>query len=181
MSEEPRRDLQIHIVPDATAPGVARMTWMMEDTRQLTLETLETMPAEWVDWMPPVGESVGTLLYHLAAVEADWLYEEILVTPFPPAAEDLLPYPMRTQSGNLQPVLGESLQTHLDRLSKVRAALLETLAQMDDADLRRVRALPLYDVTPEWVLHHLMQHEAEHRGQIGAILGWARATQTANP
>jgi uncharacterized damage-inducible protein DinB len=27
---------------------------------------------------------------------------------------------------------------------------------------------PPYDVTPEWVLHHLMQHEAEHRSQIGA-------------
>jgi uncharacterized damage-inducible protein DinB len=29
--------------------------------------------------------------------------------------------------------------------------------------------LPPYDVTPEWVLHHLMQHEAEHRSQIGAL------------
>jgi uncharacterized damage-inducible protein DinB len=26
-----------------------------------------------------------------------------------------------------------------------------------------------YLVTPEWVLHHLMQHEAEHRGQIEMI------------
>jgi uncharacterized damage-inducible protein DinB len=26
-----------------------------------------------------------------------------------------------------------------------------------------------YDVTPEWVVHHLMQHEAEHRGQIGEL------------
>jgi uncharacterized damage-inducible protein DinB len=41
--------------------------------------------------------------------------------------------------------------------------------QMDLAEFRRVRALPAYDVTPEWVLHHLMQHEAEHRSQIGAV------------
>ncbi|MGA7731021.1 MAG: hypothetical protein WCD37_07085 [Chloroflexia bacterium] len=26
-----------------------------------------------------------------------------------------------------------------------------------------------YDVTPEWVLHHLMQHEGEHRGHIHVI------------
>jgi hypothetical protein len=26
--------------------------------------------------------------------------------------------------------------------------------------------MPGYDVTPEWVLHPLLQHEAEHRGQI---------------
>ena len=33
-------------------------------------------------------------------------------------------------------------------------------------DYRRLRSLPDYDVTPEWVLHHLAQHEALHRGQI---------------
>ena len=26
-----------------------------------------------------------------------------------------------------------------------------------------------YDVSTAWVLHHLMQHEAEHRSQIGAV------------
>jgi uncharacterized damage-inducible protein DinB len=40
---------------------------------------------------------------------------------------------------------------------------------MDLADFRRIRSLPEYDVTPEWVLHHLMQHEAEHRSQIGGL------------
>jgi uncharacterized damage-inducible protein DinB len=36
-------------------------------------------------------------------------------------------------------------------------------------EFRRVRSLTHYDVTPEYVLHHLMQHEAEHRGQIGTL------------
>jgi uncharacterized damage-inducible protein DinB len=31
------------------------------------------------------------------------------------------------------------------------------------------RERPDYDVTPAWVLHHLMQHEAEHRSQISGI------------
>jgi uncharacterized damage-inducible protein DinB len=26
-----------------------------------------------------------------------------------------------------------------------------------------------YSCTPEWVLHHLIQHETEHRGQIMTI------------
>jgi uncharacterized damage-inducible protein DinB len=33
-------------------------------------------------------------------------------------------------------------------------------------EFRRPRHLEQYDVTPQWVLHHLIQHEAEHRGQI---------------
>jgi len=40
---------------------------------------------------------------------------------------------------------------------------------MNIHDFRRVRRLPDYDVTPEWVLHHLTQHEAEHRSEIGAL------------
>jgi uncharacterized damage-inducible protein DinB len=31
-------------------------------------------------------------------------------------------------------------------------------------------------VTPAWVLHHLLQHEAEHRAQIAAIRDRLRAT-----
>jgi uncharacterized damage-inducible protein DinB len=41
---------------------------------------------------------------------------------------------------------------------------------MDLTEFRRVRSLEYYDVTPEYVLHHLMQHEAEHRSQIGALM-----------
>jgi uncharacterized damage-inducible protein DinB len=40
-----------------------------------------------------------------------------------------------------------------------------------------VRSLAEYDVTPEWVLHHMMQHEAEHRGQIGALRAGAEAAR----
>jgi hypothetical protein len=29
--------------------------------------------------------------------------------------------------------------------------------------------MPDYEVTPEWVLHHLCQHEAEHRAEIAAL------------
>jgi hypothetical protein len=51
----------------------------------------------------------------------------------------------------------------------VRGLLLDGYQRMELAEFRRVRALEHYDVTPEYVLHHLMQHEAEHRSQIGAL------------
>ena len=31
------------------------------------------------------------------------------------------------------------------------------------------RPLPEYDMTPGFVLHHLMQHEGEHRGQMSEL------------
>ncbi len=43
-------------------------------------------------------------------------------------------------------------------------------------DFRRPRHFPgQYDVTPEWVLHHLIQHEAEHRGHIQTLRVLLRA------
>ncbi len=60
------------------------------------------------------------------------------------------------------------------RLKTVRARLLQVFQGMSLPDFRRARQLPEYDVTPEWVLHHLMQHEAEHRGQIGTLRDMAQ-------
>jgi uncharacterized damage-inducible protein DinB len=47
--------------------------------------------------------------------------------------------------------------------------LLDALRNMTPDDLRRPRFVEQYEVTPEWIFHHLMQHEAEHRGQIGEL------------
>jgi uncharacterized damage-inducible protein DinB len=41
---------------------------------------------------------------------------------------------------------------------------------MSDQEFVRVRSFKDYQVTPQWTIHHLMQHEAEHRGEITSIL-----------
>ena len=64
---------------------------------------------------------------------------------------------------------GLSFEQHIDRLDAVRAIFLIALRGMTVDEFRRVRRLSDYDVTHEWVIHHLMQHEAEHRGEIAAL------------
>ena len=65
--------------------------------------------------------------------------------------------------------MGETLARHLHRLDAVRAHFLEVFKGMSVDEFRRPRTYDDYVVTSEWVVHHLMQHEAEHRGQIGEI------------
>lgn len=87
--------------------------------------------------------------------------------------EDILtrfPVDVRNSDGRLRPVLGVALVAHLDRLSFVRGRLLERFTGMTEDVYRRPQTLPNYDVTPEWVLHHLAQHEALHLGQILTLL-----------
>ena len=51
----------------------------------------------------------------------------------------------------------------------MREYFLRSLQGMSIEEFRRVRSFTDYQVTPEWVIQHLMQHEAEHRGQIMTI------------
>jgi uncharacterized damage-inducible protein DinB len=165
-----RRRLVIE-APVGLPPEVGLWLWALEDCRSLTLEVLDGVADADVDRPGAEGTSIGTLLYHVALIEADWLYEEILVQPVPPAVEALFPRPARDAEGRLTRFTGEPLAEHLRRLAAVRSLLRETLAGMSDAELHRVRELPSYDVTPGWVVHHLLQHEAEHRGAIAALTG----------
>jgi uncharacterized damage-inducible protein DinB len=155
---------------DGYDPVVGRALWRLEESRQRTVELVERLPDEAVDWRPPWGpNTIGTLLYHLAVIELDWLYSEILEAEPPSEFLRLFPIDHRDAEGRLGVVTGESFDAHLARLHAVRARTLYSLRDMDEADYRRVRSLDDYDVSPAWVVHHLTQHEAEHRGQIGEI------------
>ena len=152
------------------SPEIGRWLWALEETRRDLLGELRELPPAALDWQPAEGEStIGTILYHIALIEADWLYVEVLEAPFPPEIVALFPHETRDAEGRLVPVRGLSLDDHLARLDRVRARLLDAFQHMALDDFRRARALEHYDVTPEWVLYHLMQHEAEHRGQIAAL------------
>ena len=164
---------QTHIItPSADyEPEIGRWLWALHDGRNRTRETLEGLPAATLDWRPDYGgNSIGTLLYHVAAIEMDWLYTEILESDsYPPEMAEMFPHDVRDNNGLLVPVLGESIERHWERLDWVRALLLDAFQSMSLQEFRRPRRLAEYDVTPEWVLHHLIQHEAEHRGQMGEI------------
>lgn len=160
---------------DRCEPVVGIWLSALQDTRQRTLNSLEGLNDQLINWLPSGStNSIGTLLYHVAAVEMSWLHEEILEgKPFPPEIDALMKYDVREQEGRLTSVITEPLDAHLERLMKCRLAFLVALQDMSVDEFRRPRRMENYEVTPEWVVHHLMQHEAEHRGQIGEIRGTA--------
>jgi len=158
-------------------PAIGQWLWALQDSRQRTMEELDNVSPAMIDWLPPDNESsIGTVLYHMTDIEADWLYVEVLEQPLPSAVAALFPYATRDAQGRLTQVQGISRADHLKRLETVRNLLLAVFQPMTLAEFRRVRSLPHYDVTPEWVLHHLIQHEAEHRSQIGALRIRAKRT-----
>ena len=169
MDSQPK-ELLVLDDPLSQEPEIGRWLAALQDARLRTMRVLEGLSPTLLDWRSADDESsIGTLLYHLADIEADWLYVEVLEQSIPPEVLALFPYPTRDAQGQLTQVEGASLDEHIQRLVTVRSLLLDAFQSMELAEFRRVRSLPNYDVTPEYVLHHLLQHEAEHRSQIGAL------------
>jgi uncharacterized damage-inducible protein DinB len=164
--------------PDRYAPTVGLFVAMLDECRGRTLRAVGDLGPDLVD-AAAAGHvnTIGSILYHIAAIELDWLYVEVLGRDFPAEAFEggWFPHEVREEGGRLTAVVGDSLDRHRERLAWVRSLLHDGLAGLTDDDLQAER--PTHDgtVTPEWVFHHLMQHEAEHRGQMGEIATALRA------
>lgn len=151
-------------------PQLGAALWMLDDTRARTLRAIEGLPPGDIDAIPiGGGNTIGALLYHVAAVELEWLYRDILASSSPDWARRLFPREVREENGRLTSVRGIALDQHLDRLATVRRHLHEDLAGLTDDDFRSAAEGSESGGTPEWVLHHLREHEAEHRGQMQEI------------
>ncbi len=149
-------------------PVIGHGLWMLQAARARLKKRLAGLNETLLDWTP-AGDlnSIGTLLYHLGDIEASWLYDEVLQAPLPVELEPLFDHDTRDAQGRLTLVAGRSLADHFQRLDKIRGYLLRTYQQMDIAHYRLPRQLEHYAVTPEWILFHLLHHEADHCGEIG--------------
>jgi uncharacterized damage-inducible protein DinB len=149
-------------------PTIGRCLWLLEDTRRETKEALTGLAPATLDWAPgPRDNSIGTLLYHIALVELDWLFTEVLESqPWPAELKQLFADDAQDEQGRLSRVQGVALEEHLHRLDLVRKHLLASFGSMTLQEFRRPHPFPKYHVNAEWVLHHAIQHEAEHRGHI---------------
>jgi DinB family protein len=164
--------------PIAHDPEVGRWLAALEDARRDTIRELAGVTPQMLDWRPDAPlNSIGTLLYHIGLIETSWLLDDIFEGETGPDwVQSVLPFPDRDDdSGRLIQVDGEPIGTHLQRLSAIRTYLLERLRPMANDDFHRTRHLQSYDAAPDWVLHHLLQHEAEHRSHIA----WLRDTYPA--
>jgi uncharacterized damage-inducible protein DinB len=162
--------LEVASLGDATDP-VAQALWVLDDSRRRTKRTVADVSTATLDWRPsPAGHSIGTLLYHIAATEMEWVCIDLLGgSGFAPAVAPWLAAGVRDADGRLVRIAREGLSEHLRRLDATREFTLATLKGMTPAEFRCLRPSAAHAVSAEWIVHHLAQHEAEHRGQIAAL------------
>ncbi|MGE6377953.1 DinB family protein [Peribacillus muralis] len=160
-----KRELRVKALP-GYEEDIGRWLWCLEDVRRTILSEMAGVSQTVLDTKMDERQTIGSLLYHIALVEADWLYEEVLVREWDPEILALFPVDSRSGDGSLTHLEGQTMENHLDRLNRVREVFLSHFQTMDLEDWRKPRVLEKYDVTPEWVVYHLIEHESHHRGQI---------------
>jgi hypothetical protein len=156
-------------------PEIASWLWALEEARRRTLRFADGLDQRTLDWEGPDGEenSIGSLLYHIGAVEMGWLFFDLLRTELPPAVQADFPLVTVDENGRLTRVPGVPLDQHLGRLARSRAVFLDAFRGMTRTEWRRLRSTldeqEDYEATPEWVLFHLVEHEAGHAFQISVM------------
>lgn len=152
---------------------IGRWLWAMQALRHRTLKSIEDLDQATLDWEGPDGgdNAIGSLLYHIALTEMSWLYLDILQQEFPSEVKSDFPYDMVNPQGSLTRIRNVSLEVHIGRLERSRSIFLEAFRNITADDWRRLRSPEdvKYEVTPEWAVFHLVEHEAGHTFQISAI------------
>lgn len=170
---------EITVLEPATgvAPGIGHYIAQLTETRAELLRSLDGLTPEQLSWHPnDEVESIGTQLLHVAAVEWSWVFEEI----FRRSSDEYDGWEeaMPIRAGIAQ-VSARPLSAFTDRLDRVRADIVRALTGLTDADLGRLVA----DATPspgteagshlyaiDWILFHLVEHEAHHAGQVELLV-----------
>ena len=155
-------------------PRIGRLIWQMDDVRRQVLRAVEGLSAAQLSWHPdPRCESIGTLLLHIAAVERSWIGEDIMRRPMEPEEWNAA-FAIRLNQPQIE---GQPLEYFLAVLKREREQCYTDLCGFTDADLdRAITPLDPGDpanaenqFTMEWILYHVMEHEAHHKGQIALM------------
>ncbi|MBK8981283.1 MAG: DinB family protein [Ignavibacteria bacterium] len=155
------------------------MEYMLEDIRKVTLSGVSHLSKEQLFTEPLKGEfPIGAYLLHFAECEISWL--EILSGISQPEDLKQKAYynkwydPLGTGE---PPSTPPEISYYLDVISEARKNLTDYMAGMKDAELEENVTMKRkngdHTLQKKWIIYHLLEHEAHHRGQMFMLLRMA--------
>lgn len=142
----------------------------MEEVRDQLIEAVKNIPNNLIGKPAFLGaHSIGGLVLHIG--EAEWFWMQMVVSGHKLTEEDraaacwdILDEIDRVSSR------GFSTEFCLLEIEKIRNQTRDVLFSFNDSDLERIISFERRGKTTEhslrWILHHLIDHESQHKGQI---------------
>ena len=142
----------------------------MEEVRSQLVAAVKTIPDDLIGKPAFLGaHSIGALVLHIG--EAEWFWMQMVVGGHELTEEDKLA-PCWDILDDVDGVLRNGYTTDfcLQETDKIRNQTRDLLYGYNDKDLERIIEFERNGMTTEhnlrWILHHLIDHEAQHKGQI---------------
>ena len=142
----------------------------MEEVRSQVVAAVKTIPDDLVGKPPFLGShSIGGLVLHIG--EAEWFWMQMVVSGHQLTEED------KTAAywdilDDVERVTRQGFTTEfcLQEAEKVRNQTRDVLFSYNDKDLERIitfeRKGQATEYNLRYILHHLIDHESQHKGQI---------------
>jgi len=154
---------------------------MLEDVRKVTLDGVDHLSKEQLYQTPIEGEyPVGSFLMHFAECDVSWLemlsgieqsddlkkrsYYNVWYDP----SEEASPPP--------EPL---EIKVYLDTIAETRKNFLDYVSTLSDEDLESEVTIQGRSgerrIKKKWIIYHIIEHEAHHRGQMFMLIrkaGW---------
>lgn len=126
--------------------------YVISALNRLTPQQLHTTPPGW-------DRNAWELAEHLVESEWRWIYRNALKR---------VPWTEQWQPGQF-----ENLDQLLTAWQRIHAVTLEWLRETPVSELSRVYPMPDVNypsATMNWIVYHVVEHEAHHRGQLYMLL-----------
>lgn len=119
----------------------------------------------------PGAHQIGGLLLHIGEAESWWIHSIVDQRELDEAAKKFAHWDDSTETDFAEK--GYSAKDCIQRIDKISEMSRGILAKFTDADLERLfgydRNGKRVEVSLRWVLNHLIDHEATHKGQIALM------------
>ncbi|HEX6046179.1 MAG TPA: DinB family protein [Pyrinomonadaceae bacterium] len=142
----------------------------MEEVRSQLVAAVKTIPDDLIGKPAFLGaHSIGALVLHIG--EAEWFWMQMVVSGHQLTEEDeKAPYWDILDDVESVARHGYTTEFCLQEAAKIRNQTRDLLFSYNDKDLDRIIVFERKDKPTEhnlrWILHHLIDHEAQHKGQI---------------
>lgn len=152
-----------------------------EKTREELREIASDLSnAELSHRLTPEAHQIGALILHLGESEAGWIQAIIAGKELSDEEKKFVHWCDTTESDFA--AKGYTARECIEKIDKISERSREILAKFVDEDLERLFGYERstgerVEVSLRWVLHHLIDHEAHHKGQISMVKRLLRGAQ----